>query len=589
MFEVYLNQAWHQVFCYALAYEDTNRHEDKLLMVIVSGSDSALQSIKGAIDIGSHGLKFGYGEKELTGYRFFPEKTLFAEKGKYEKFPMTLNRNRKAIAIVHEDILNNSKYVLSFDGNPAEDIAQLLGGSQYGLHILPDWRETVLSELIRQGYLLEHDLYFDKNLFPSGLKLYSIDLTEEAADQFIERLLAEKKIVFPKEGDGSEVEKIEDLTSYLLQYNGTMVEKLSEKVKPTHNPLEEESLSHFKRYPRELFPVQAHAATAVAKRLKKQKSVILQGEMSTGKSSMMTAIADGYYRGIKGREGYHACLMCPPSLTRKWPDEIRELIPEAKVFVIENTAQLIEYHSNWLSRGKPKPSVPTFFIISFTTMRGDARLVPAVHFQYKKTETQKAADTSPYKNGFYCVSCGKPHQTIESTTLEIDENGNEVEAKVTHNMTEEEFGQSRRISNGVKPANAFCFHCGDSLWTKKVPTRYARFSDWAKHERRILHAIHQENPRLIRQIQSEQPDYPKVVGMPRRVATIEYIRRKMKNFFDITIVDEVHELKGGMTAQGNSLGSLVSVSKKVVCGTGTLFGGKAEDIYYRAPRFPISA
>ncbi|MEK4671129.1 hypothetical protein [Niallia sp. FSL R7-0271] len=39
-------------------------------------------------------------------------------------------------------------------------------------------------------------------------------------------------------------------------------------------------------------------------------------------------------------------------------------------------------------------------------------------------------------------------------------------------------------------------------------------------------------------------------------------------------------MKSGASAQGNSLGSLAAVSKKVVGGTGTLFGGKAEDIYY---------
>ncbi|MGP4074152.1 helicase-related protein, partial [Piscibacillus sp. B03] len=60
----------------------------------------------------------------------------------------------------------------------------------------------------------------------------------------------------------------------------------------------------------------------------------------------------------------------------------------------------------------------------------------------------------------------------------------------------------------------------------------------------------------------------------------EYIRRKMNNFFDLSIVDEVHELKAGNSAQGNALSSLAAVSKKIVAGTGTLFGGKAEDIYY---------
>jgi hypothetical protein len=48
-------------------------------------------------------------------------------------------------------------------------------------------------------------------------------------------------------------------------------------------------------------------------------------------------------------------------------------------------------------------------------------------------------------------------------------------------------------------------------------------------------------------------------------------------------------LKGGNTAQGNSLGSLAAVSRKIIAGTGTLFGGKAEDIYYLLWRlFPTS-
>lgn len=580
LFQVYLNQAWHEVFCYALAFEQTKRTEDKLLFTIVSGSDSALQSIRGAIDIGSSGgLKFGYGEKELTGYRFHSEKILAAEKGKYEKFPMTLNQNRKALAIVHEDVLNNSKYVLSFDGNPAKDIARLLGGSSYGLHILPEWEETVLAELIESKHLRQYELYKDEKLFPEGVNLFSIDLTEEQADLFIEGLLREKKIQFPREGTGEQLKDIGDLTSYLLNYNEAMVEKLSETVTPTHNPLEHDSLEHFNTYPRELFPVQSHTASAVVKRLRKQKAVIIQGEMSTGKSSIMTAIADGYH-ATKGQKGYHVCLMCPPNLTRKWPQEIKVLIPHAAVHVINKTSELIQFHSEWVRQGKPKPQVPTFFVISFTTMRGDARTVPAVHYQYRRTTQQRELDLPSYRNGLYCPSCGNPHQTVEKILTDIDEEGNEFEIPVSHNMTDVEFGESRRLHNSVKPANAFCYNCKSSLWTKKVPTRFTSFADWTKHEKRIVHAIHQENPSLLTQIQSEQPDYPKATGMPRRVAAVEYIRRKMNNFFDMTIVDEVHELKGGMTAQGNALGSIVQASKKVVAGTGTLFGGKSEDIYY---------
>ncbi|MCW5431096.1 DEAD/DEAH box helicase family protein, partial [Pseudomonas aeruginosa] len=129
-----------------------------------------------------------------------------------------------------------------------------------------------------------------------------------------------------------ELETVDSLTDYMLGYSDAMVEKLSKEVQPTHNPMVDETLKHFESFPRTLFPVQSHVATAVSKRLLEQKAVIIQGEMSTGKSSVMTSIAEGYHQ-LKGKKGYFACLMVPPSLTAKWPDEIREIVPDAEIHV----------------------------------------------------------------------------------------------------------------------------------------------------------------------------------------------------------------------------------------------------------------
>src|SRR5690606_1192197 len=142
----------------------------------------------------------------------------------------------------------------------------------------------------------------------------------------------------------------------------------SNEIKPTHDPMSDEAYPYFDEYERPLFPVQAHVATAIAKRLKEQKALLLQGEMSTGKSAMLTAIADAFNKE-KRRKGVFACLMVPPSLTKKWPEEIREVIPNAKVHVITKTEQLIRYHTEWTNAGRRKPRKPTFFVISFTTMR----------------------------------------------------------------------------------------------------------------------------------------------------------------------------------------------------------------------------
>jgi hypothetical protein len=65
----------------------------------------------------------------------------------------------------------------------------------------------------------------------------------------------------------------------------------------------------------------------------------------------------------------------------------------------------------------------------------------------------------------------------------------------------------------------------------------------------------------------------------RRFAPVDFIGRYMDNFFDYAIADEVHELKGGDTAQGNALGTLASCARHIAVLTGTLLGGYALDLF----------
>ena len=66
----------------------------------------------------------------------------------------------------------------------------------------------------------------------------------------------------------------------------------------------------------------------------------------------------------------------------------------------------------------------------------------------------------------------------------------------------------------------------------------------------------------------------------RRYAPIEFIGRYLNaGFFDYAIADEVHELKGADTAQGNALGTLAACADRIAILTGTLLGGYADEIY----------
>jgi SNF2-related domain/Helicase conserved C-terminal domain len=67
----------------------------------------------------------------------------------------------------------------------------------------------------------------------------------------------------------------------------------------------------------------------------------------------------------------------------------------------------------------------------------------------------------------------------------------------------------------------------------------------------------------------------------RRYAKAEFIKRFMPHdFIDLLILDELHELKGGGTAQGQAMSCLISRSKKVLSLTGTLSGGYSRDLFY---------
>jgi hypothetical protein len=584
MLDVYLNECWQSAFCFALAAEEPEKAwmEAKLLLTIVGGNDSTIQAVRGAIDIGSSGITFGWGNKTLVSYEFQKAFKLCSDKGKYDKFPMTVNSNRKAVAIVHEDVLNGKLgYVLSFSGNPAEDVRKALGGNKYGLHILEEWRDIVFQELNERKLIKEIPMYFDQKLFINGLHLYRFEMEEETADDLISELIQTGKLRFPNQGTGDKLESVESLGQYMVDFNSDLLAKLGQFMIPTHDPMKDEVLPTLSTYKREAFPVQAHVVSAISKRFKEQKSVLLQGETSTGKSFMMTAIADTVHK-MKGRQGYFACVMCPPSLTKKWAkEEILYVLPDAEVHLIESTDQLIHYHSQWVRAGRKAPTKPVFFVISFTTMRGDSSIEPTVFYRFKQTAKQKEnEDLAPYRKGFICPDCMQPQNVVESVQVIMNENGEEVEEKKKRLMLADEFGNTRRLHNTSRPANAFCSECGTSLWAKKAPTRYPSFKEWTKHEKTLIHAAKEKNTRLVAHIQQSQAPIPKKVGKPRRVAAVEYIRRKMKRFFDISIIDEIHECKGGLTSQGNAVGSLAAASKKVLAGTGTLFGGKASDVYY---------
>ena len=66
----------------------------------------------------------------------------------------------------------------------------------------------------------------------------------------------------------------------------------------------------------------------------------------------------------------------------------------------------------------------------------------------------------------------------------------------------------------------------------------------------------------------------------RRYAKSEYAKKYLKGKIDLCIVDEVHELKGGTTAQGQAFANFAGIAEKTLALTGTLLGGYSSNLFY---------
>lgn len=550
MIQVATERANQEAFLFAYAQgQVSGAHWNNLLLAVIGGADSAVQAIKAAID---SGLGVYIGEPTKEGYRYTINNRVYVptEKGAYRSFVGRSQDGHPFAIIVHKNVLSGD-VLLAFRDNLKAQWRAILQ-RKYGTPCLKDWEEKIWAA--SQQYLEPIETYTDETYFPP-IEGFNFSLTEQEADQLISRLVINGAVKFPAPGSGKKIETYADLTEYMQEMAKLMAEKVANQIKVIYDPSKEEPDPILDQLATKLFPMQAHVVTAGARFLQRRKSMLLHGEMSTGKSKMGTALAHLLH---KGKKGYHALVACPPTLTSKWAEEIHSLLPHAKTIWVENTETLIRWHRDWVFNGRPEPEVPTFFIVGWTTLRNGPKIEPAVQFQQKRI--YKEGKQIDYRVGYYCPRCGQPHKEKDGTIM-LD------------------FGDRRRREDSKLSQNSHCRVCGEQFWAPKTIQRL-KMREWFKYSSVIEECAKNGDYRMIQELQKAMGDLPSSTEYPRRVAAIEYLKRKMRGFFDIAIVDEIHELKGGTTAQGNALGGIVSVCKKVVGMTGTLFGGYASNLFY---------
>ncbi len=135
--------------------------------------------------------------------------------------------------------------------------------------------------------------------------------------------------------------------------------------------------------------------------------------------------------------------------------------------------------------------------------------------------------------------------------------------------------------------NHKCARCGEPLWTAVTPgikSDWVKIGEYGWIYRRAAweHFGNTRNEAVLQKLcevkQNPDAHYP-TIGACRRYPLSSYIKRMYKGRIDGLIVDELHQYNND-SGQGDAMGELFAVAKKVIGMTATLINGYSSGIFH---------
>ena len=395
------------------------------------------------------------------------------------------------------------------------------------------------------------------------------------------------------------------LTQFLSDYGDSLFDAVTDQNRPLFTgqtyPEHEAVMDGLSR---QLFDAQRDVVRAVNQLLlvEDKPAAIINAEMGTGKTMMAIAAA-----AVAHQAGYPRTLvLSPPHLVYKWRREILKTVPDARVWILNGTDTLAKLLQIRAMHGQP--TVPEFFVLGRVRMRMGFHWRPAyaVRRQYRMVYGEDK-NWPEVEKLFCCPKCGHEITDDDNRAFAIEE------------VLQADLGKSRRFCRHASGRGITKQVCGEPLWTlcrkdgQAAGTVYervlkaitalpgigtktaAKLVDQFGEE--MLAKILENNIQAFSNLMDEQGEF---VFNDRQAARLdralsktefslgqggyqptEFIKRYLpKNYFGLMVVDEGHEYKNYGTAQGQAMGVLARCVRKVICLTGTLMGGYADDLFY---------
>lgn len=425
--------------------------------------------------------------------------------------------------------------------------------------LIPEFRDYLLSELENRGILKKLTVISVKE----KLDAWVLFCANEDANivEVVEDGLRSGAISIPGTvSDPNGFDQVENVTGYLNTFGVTVAQRIRNQFVPLFDPskdhlsLEVLTINEYIRehagYP--LYDAQLAVAESVMRQLKKDKYAFIVAECGSGKSKIgATALAAAHAARV-GQQKTFNIILCPSHITGKWVRELGETLPNSYGVVVHSITEFDK-----LYRIYEKGDKSVYAIISKEKARDGYMKRPAAIW----SQRQKA---------FICPECEQP---IEVPAID----------GCVHYMEKVDQLFFRKETS----KNHKCARCGEPLWTAATPSAKSTWVKvgeygWVYRYRAWEHFDNTKNEAVLQRLREirENPDahYP-TVGACRRYPLSSYIKRMYKGRIDGLIIDEAHQYNND-SGQGDAMGELFAVSKKVIGMTATLINGYSSGIFH---------
>lgn len=476
--------------------------------------------------------------------------------------------------------------------------------------ILPSWTEYLIKYFINESYLRTAS-----TCCSTGINQIFCGILDVSVEDIINRLktgLQQGIITIGDNGSTSHFMKnVEGIDAYLSEFSEVLTKKIQTSFKPMYIPNEEpicEDLSVTYDYIKyndkiTLYPAQTAVAQAVTNAFNEGKrACFIVSEMGSGKTTLAIAAVNSHFGSFKRNKPCDFMtniVMCPAHLVNMWKREIDARSPRSKAVIVKDFEQLMKLIPE--IKGK-KRYQHLWLIISKETAKFGYEMRPAAVWR----EHKKIPGKRQY--GVYCCpSCG------QMLFYETKEGKGRYRRVIRHYLTEENFRSESIKFNNLVCTNKIRYWdkthrewqykiCNTPLWGPS--TKETLYDGQPEHEdrwvklprqggwmqRRHLQRVYDriaakekqtaDDLQFMTAISDELNGEGLVQRAPRKYPIASYVKKYLKGYIDYCLLDEIHQLKGKDSLQGEAFGDIMGTAKYTIALTGTLLNGFCSGIYY---------